>query len=150
MRLKRWIGIAVLAVVVGFVLLAPLPVAYAAPQERNFAVTARSFAFSPGTIRVNRGDTVIVRLESTDVVHGLYVDGYGLKSDEAEPGRPVEIRFTADRPGAFRMRCSVACGNMHPFMIGKLVVEPNLTWARAIAATLVTALGSLALFLPRR
>ena len=150
LRMKRWLGLFALAVVVALVLVAPLPVSNAAPQERHIDVTARSFAFTPGTIRVNRGDTVVIRLESIDVVHGMYVDGYGVRSGEAEPGRPVELRFVADQPGAFRMRCSIACGNMHPFMIGKLVVEPNLTWLRAMLATALTATGSFVLFINRR
>jgi heme/copper-type cytochrome/quinol oxidase subunit 2 len=135
-------------VLVLLALLAPLPPALAggaAPQERQVTVSARSFAFEPGTVRVNRGDTVIVNLESTDVVHGLYVDGYGLAT-QAEPGRPGQLTFVADRSGAFRFRCNVACGNLHPFMIGKLVVGPNLTWLRAIAATLITAIGAMAFF----
>jgi heme/copper-type cytochrome/quinol oxidase subunit 2 len=130
---------------VGLILFAPLPLAEASPQERLIAVTARSFAFEPGTVRVNRGDTVVLRLESADVVHGIFIDGYGLKSEPAEPGRPVELRFVADRAGAYRIRCSVSCGNMHPFMIGKVVVGPNTTWVRAVAATLVTAAGAVVL-----
>lgn len=83
--MKRWLGLAFLSVLVGLVLWAPLPVSKAAPQERHIEITARSFAFTPGTIRVNRGDTVVIRLASADVVHGMYVDGYGIKSGEAEP-----------------------------------------------------------------
>jgi heme/copper-type cytochrome/quinol oxidase subunit 2 len=97
--------------------------------------------YEPGTLRVNRGDTVVIRLESVDVVHGLYVDGYGVEA-QAEPGRSTELRFVADRGGAFRIRCSISCGNMHPFMIGKLVGGPNLTWLRAVLATLVTAMAA--------
>ena len=149
-RTQWWVsGIAVALVLL--TLLAPLPAAFAvgaAPRERHITVSARSFAFEPGTVRVNRGDTVIVNLESTDVVHGLYVDGYGVAT-QAEPGRPGQLTFVADRGGAFRFRCNVACGNLHPFMIGKLVVGPNLTWLRAIAATLITAVGALAVFWKR-
>jgi hypothetical protein len=47
------------------------------------------------------------------------------------------------------MRCNVACGSLHPFMIGKLVVGPNLPWLRAVAATLVAAAGAIAVFWPR-
>ena len=129
-------------------LLAPLPVIGAAPQERHVTISARSFAFEPGTVRVNRGDRVIVDLESTDVVHGLYVDGYNVAT-QAEPGRPGSLTFVADRSGAFRFRCNVACGNLHPFMIGKLVVGPNLIWLRAIAATLITAVGAMVVFWKR-
>jgi cytochrome c oxidase subunit II len=147
-RRTRWWAVGVTLSLVLLTLLAPLPTALAvgaAPQERHLNISARSFAFEPGTVRVNRGDTVIVNLESTDVVHGLYLDGYGI-STQAEPGRPGQLTFVADRSGAFRFRCNVACGNLHPFMIGKLVVGPNLTWLRAIAATLITAVGALAVF----
>jgi heme/copper-type cytochrome/quinol oxidase subunit 2 len=144
----NWLVAGVTLALVALALLAPLPVMGAAPQERHVTISARSFAFEPGTVRVNRGDTVIVNLESTDVVHGLYVDGYGVAT-QAEPGRPGQLTFVADRGGAFRFRCNVACGNLHPFMIGKLVVGPNLTWLRAIAATLITAVGALAVFWKR-
>jgi heme/copper-type cytochrome/quinol oxidase subunit 2 len=144
----RWWAAGVTFSLVLLTLLAPLPIAGAAPQVRQITISARSFAFEPGTVRVNRGDTVIVNLESTDVVHGLYVDGYGF-STQAEPGRPGQLTFVADRSGAFRFRCNVACGNLHPFMIGKLVVGPNLTWLRAIAATLITAVDAMAFFWAR-
>jgi heme/copper-type cytochrome/quinol oxidase subunit 2 len=136
------------SVTIALVLLAlfvPIPLAGAAPQVRELTITARSFAFAPGIVRVNRGDRVVIKLESVDVVHGLYVDGYGL-STEAEPGRPGELAFTANRAGAFRMRCSVTCGALHPFMIGKLEVGPNLLWLRAAVATAITALGTVAIF----
>jgi heme/copper-type cytochrome/quinol oxidase subunit 2 len=144
-RKTQWLAGGITMALVLAALLVPLPLTGAAPQERHVTISARSFAFEPGTVRVNRGDTVIVNLESTDVVHGLYVDGYGL-STQAEPGRPGQLTFAADRSGAFRFRCNVSCGNLHPFMIGKLIVGPNLTWLRAIAATLITAAGAMAAF----
>jgi heme/copper-type cytochrome/quinol oxidase subunit 2 len=144
-KVQRWGGLVALVALVALTIFAPLPVFGAAPEERRLTINARSFAFEPGTVRVNRGDTVVIRLESSDVVHGLFVDGYEV-SAVAEPGRPAELRFVADQPGAFRMRCSISCGNMHPFMIGKLVVGPNVTWLRAVAATLLTAVGAVVLF----
>lgn len=145
----QWIVVSITAALVFLVLLVPLPVMGAAPQERHITVAAHNFAFEPGTVRVNRGDTLVIDLESADVVHGLYLDGYDV-STQAEPGRPGQLRFVADRDGAFRFRCNVACGNLHPFMIGKLVVGPNLTWLRAVAATVLTAAGAMLVFWPRR
>jgi heme/copper-type cytochrome/quinol oxidase subunit 2 len=143
-RRRTWVVLGIgLAMILG-IWLAPAP-ARAAPVERHITVTARSFAFDPGTVRVNRGDTVVITLQADDAVHGLYLDGYGV-SAQAEPGQPAEVRFIADRAGAFRFRCAVPCGNLHPFMIGKLVVGPNLTWLRAAAATVITALGALIAF----
>lgn len=133
------------AALIVLVLIVPLPVQGAAPQERHITVRARSFAFEPGTLSVNRGDTIVIRLESNDVVHGLQVDGYNARGI-AEPGRPAEIRFTASRTGSFPMRCPVSCGNLHPFMIGKLVVGPNLNWVRAVAATVIMAAGAIMIF----
>ena len=141
---QRW-AIALTPALILAALMMPLPLAKTAPQERHLTISSRSYAFDPGTIHVNHGDTLVITLESADVVHGIYLDGYGVKAT-AEPGRPGKVTFVADTVGAFRFRCSVACGNLHPFMIGKLVVGPNLTWMRAILATLITAAGTLAIF----
>jgi heme/copper-type cytochrome/quinol oxidase subunit 2 len=136
-------GLALLLVIL--VLVAPVPWPSAPAQERHLDLTARRFEYDPGILRVNRGDTVIIKLQADDVVHGLYIDGYDI-STHAEPGQPGELKFVADRTGAFHIRCSVPCGNLHPFMIGKLVVGPNLTWLRAVLASLVALVGALIAF----
>ena len=120
---------------------APLPVQPIAPHERTIRVEAHQFSYNPGEIKVNRGDQVTIQLVSTDVVHGLYVDGYEL-SVEADPGQSATLTFTADKPGSFRFRCNVTCGAMHPFMIGKLTVGNNDWLYRSIglAALAVVAI----------
>ena len=120
-RLSLLVFLAVAGLVVAF---APLPVPSIAPQERTFRIEARQYAYSPSELRVNAGDTVTLQLVSTDVVHGLYVDGYDI-SVEADPGQTATMTFVADKPGSFRFRCNVTCGAMHPFMIGKLTVGNN-------------------------
>lgn len=102
---------------------------------------SRQFEFSPPRIEVAQGDEVIIRLSASDVVHGFYLDDYRIER-RVVPGVTEEIRFTADRAGKFRFRCSVSCGPMHPFMIGELVVTPNVPFARAVGFT-VLALGLL-------
>ena len=125
------------ALVVAF---APLPAPAAAPQERTFRIEARQFAFSPSELMVNAGDTVTIELVSTDVVHGLYLDGYGL-SVEADPGQTATLTFLASRPGTFRFRCHVTCGAMHPFMIGKFTIGSNSWLLRAFALAALAAVG---------
>lgn len=122
------------------VALAPLPVQPIAPQERNFRVEARQFAYSPAELAVNPGDTVTIQLVSTDAVHGIYIDGYDI-SVEADPGQSRTLTFTADRPGSFRVRCNVTCGAMHPFMIGKLRVGTNQWLYRSIGLAVLGAIG---------
>lgn len=119
---------------------APLPVPSIPPQERTFEIDARQYAYSPAELRVNTGDTVTLQLVSTDVVHGIYVDGYDI-SVEADPGQTATLTFTADKAGSFRFRCNVTCGAMHPFMIGKLTVGDNSWLYRSIGLALLVVIG---------
>ena len=121
---------------------APLPVQSVVPQERIFRIDARQYAYSPSELHVNPGDIVTFELVSTDVVHGLYIDSYGV-SVEADPGQTATLTFVADRPGSFRFRCNVTCGAMHPFMIGKLTVGANHWLYRGIGLAILAALGVL-------
>lgn len=137
MIFRAFLGVA--ALLVAFVPLSrPAPSA----NDRLFRVEAGDFAFTPAVLRVNPGDKVTIELVSTDVVHGLYVDGYDISVD-ADPGQPVRLTFTADRTGTFRLRCSVTCGALHPFMTGKLQVGSNLLIWRGIGLALVALLGVL-------
>lgn len=125
------------------VMLVPLPVSASAPRERSertFRIEAGQFAYTPSELTVHPGDKVTIQLVSTDVVHGLYLDDYDL-SVEADPGQTATLTFTADKPGAFRFRCHVTCGAMHPFMIGRLTVGNNDWLFRSAGLSLIAALG---------
>ncbi len=140
MRLSLVYGLVLLlaGLVVAF---APLPVsAHSEAATRIIRVEASQYAYSPSVIEVNPGDTVTLQLVSTDVVHGLYVDGYGV-SVQADPGQTRTLTFVANRPGSFRIRCNVTCGAMHPFMIGKFNVGRNTTWVRAAGLMLIGMVG---------
>lgn len=108
--------------------------------ERVFRIEAGDFNYSPAVLLVNPGDKVTIELASSDVVHGIYVDGYDV-SVMADPGQPAFLSFIANRPGTFRLRCSVTCGALHPFMTGKLQVGSNLLLWRSIGLTFVAMLG---------
>ena len=123
---------------------APLPVLARAPQERTFRVEAHQYSYSPSELQVNPGDTVTIQLVSTDVVHGLYVDGYGI-SVEADPGQTKTLTFVADKAGSFRFRCNVTCGAMHPFMIGKFTVGKNQWLLRSVGLAALAVVGVLVL-----
>ena len=133
-----WLVLGMTSLTVAF---APLPINQTIPAERIFHVDAESFAYAPAVLVVNQGDQVIIELASTDVVHGLYVDGYDLNII-ADPGQPATLTFVADKSGTFRLRCSVTCGALHPFMLGKLKVGTNLLFLRGIGLTFIALLGS--------
>ena len=138
MRSKALLFLLVLAgLVVAF---APLPVQPIAPVERDYRIEASQYAYTPGEINVNPGDKVTIHLVSTDVVHGLYVDGYNISVD-ADPGQTATLTFVADKPGSFRLRCNVTCGAMHPFMIGKLNVGHNIWLYRSISFSVLAIIA---------
>jgi heme/copper-type cytochrome/quinol oxidase subunit 2 len=128
---------AVAGLVVAFL---PLPFSSIAPQERTFRIEAGQFAYFPSELKVNPGDRVNIQLVSTDVVHGLYLDGYDT-SMEADPGQTKTLTFIASKPGSFRFRCNVTCGAMHPFMIGKLTVGPHTWLFRSMGLALIAIVG---------
>ena len=145
MKSRRRIAATASLILVGTgLLLAPVPLSRPEPAERTIRIEASSFAFDPGTVRVNEGDRVTVELVAQDVVHGLYIDGYDL-SVTADPGQTARLSFVADRPGSFRFRCSVACGALHPFMVGKLKVGRNWLLWRAVGLVFVGALAGVVL-----
>jgi heme/copper-type cytochrome/quinol oxidase subunit 2 len=123
------------------ILFVPVPGSNAV-TVRRIALDATQFAFAPGRVEVNMGDRVIFTVTASDVVHGFYLDGYGIER-RVTPGIVQEIEIVADRAGKFRYRCSVSCGPMHPFMIGELVVGPNIPFVRASAMMLVLLGGML-------
>jgi heme/copper-type cytochrome/quinol oxidase subunit 2 len=121
--------------------LIPFPrTAHATTHE--IMLDATQYEYAPGRVRVNQGDRVVITLTSSDVVHGFYLDGYGLER-RVEPGVSQQITFTADKAGKFRYRCSVSCGPLHPFMIGELVVASNTPYWRAMGLVLIAAGGML-------
>jgi heme/copper-type cytochrome/quinol oxidase subunit 2 len=138
LRYWPWFVLALIALTITFM---PLPVGAGVPKSHDLRIAANQYNFSPGVISVNQGDQVTIELVSVDVVHGLYLDGYDLEVT-ADPGQSTSLRFIADKSGTFRFRCSVTCGPLHPFMIGKLKVGNNtLLWRGMALAILATAVG---------
>jgi len=118
-------------------------------EEKFFEISAKRFEYTPQKIRVKRGDRVTIRLISEDVTHGLYLDGYGLETS-AHPGSDGSLTFTADRTGRFTFRCSMTCGEFHPFMVGYLVVGPNLRFYGFAGIALALGAGSVSRISARR
>ncbi len=111
-------------------------------QERFFEIKAKKFSYTPNMIKVNKGDLIRIRLLSEDVHHGFFLDGYEIKMT-AYPGKSGSLKFIADKTGRFVFRCSVTCGEFHPYMVGYLLVQPNsrfLFFAGILAAVAILSL----------
>lgn len=112
----------------------------AAGEERVIDLRGSQYAFDPPVIEAQVGDRLRIRFTSTDVVHGVYLDGYELQS-VSDPGEWTEIVFQADRAGTFRYRCSMSCGALHPFMIGELRVSRQDAIWRLLGSGLLMVLA---------
>ena len=136
-RLKTALAFLAVAVLVALLPAGLLPATVlAAPAPRTIHIQAGDFAFSPGVVQVNPGDRVTIELAAQDVTHSLSIDGYAVDL-RAEPGQTARVTFVADRAGSFKIRCTVACGNLHPFMTGKFDVGPNLALLRGVGLALL-------------
>jgi heme/copper-type cytochrome/quinol oxidase subunit 2 len=139
---EHWKWITLFTGLTLLILFIPLHLPGPTPTDRTIRIDASQFQFAPGEIQVNPGDRVTVELVSTDVVHGFSLDGYNFEL-KADPGQTATGSFVALRTGLFRFRCSVPCGNLHPFMIGMLQVGPNLLFLRGIVLGLLAVAGAL-------
>ncbi|MFQ5604665.1 MAG: hypothetical protein ACE5HS_15450 [bacterium] len=134
------------------------------PTQQDIFIKARQYAFEPSVIRVNRGDTLHIKLVSLDVVHGFFVEGYDIDAEIFAHQKTFHIRhpsnsdtwsevdelvLIADRRGKFRYRCSHTCGSMHPFMQGELIVQPNTPYHAGVGAVFGLFIGMLWLFARR-
>jgi cytochrome c oxidase subunit 2 len=67
---------------------------------------------------------VVFKLASSDVVHGFSLKDFGVYlKDGIQPGKVIQVSFTADQVGTFTFSCNAICGDMHQNMQGTLVVR---------------------------
>lgn len=97
-----------------------MPIGEASVKE--FTVTAKRFSFEPSTITVNKGDKVRLTLINSDTSHGIAISEFGVNA-VAGAGQQKTVEFVADKEGTFSFFCSVYCGDGHPEMSGKLIVN---------------------------
>lgn len=94
-------------------------------STKTFEISASKFEFKPNRIEVNEGDTVVLKLRSTDVEHGLTIKALKVKVKVPKGGDEVSVEFVALKAGEFPFSCSEYCGNGHSRMKGRLVVNPK-------------------------
>jgi nitrous oxide reductase len=75
-------------------------------------------------IEVIKGDLVVLKLTSSDVVHGFSLKDFGVYLTEGiQPGKTTYVKFRADKVGTFTFSCNAICGDSHQNMQGLLVVK---------------------------
>ncbi len=75
-------------------------------------------------IEVSKGDLVVLKLKSSDVVHGFSLKDFGVFVETGiKPGKVTVVSFKADKAGSFTFSCNAICGDNHQNMQGTLVVR---------------------------
>ncbi len=75
-------------------------------------------------ITVNKGDVVVFKLRSSDVIHGFSLKDEGIfVTDGIHPGKTLLVSFTAGKAGIFTFSCNAICGRNHQNMQGTLIVK---------------------------
>jgi cytochrome c oxidase subunit 2 len=94
----------------------------AAAEPRVVEIVARRFQFTPNVVTLKKGEPVVLRLRSEDVVHGFFQRPLGIDTT-IPPGKVTEVPLTPREAGRFAVICHHFCGAGHGNMKLTLVVE---------------------------
>ncbi len=96
-------------------------------EVQAFEVVSLGLSHGPvekPVIEVRQGDRVVLKLKSSDVVHGFSLKDFSIIiTDGIQPGKVVLVSFIADKVGTFTFACNAICGDNHENMQGTLVVK---------------------------
>jgi cytochrome c oxidase subunit 2 len=92
-----------------------------ADNPKVIEITAKKFEFSPSEITLKKGEPVILRLTSSDRVHGFM--SKPLKIDTDIPSETTkDVAVTPDAAGNYTVICDHYCGTGHGNMKMKVTV----------------------------
>jgi cytochrome c oxidase subunit II len=97
----------------------------AAPRTvvvHEIQVLAKRYDFTPGLLRVKKGEEVRLFIAALDHDHGFKLDEFHI-NQKIKRGTTAIVEFRPDKAGTFQFRCSNFCGLGHGGMKGTLVVE---------------------------
>lgn len=77
-------------------------------------------------LEVNKGDRVVLKISSSDVIHGFSLIDFNVVVDKGVyPGNVTVVSFVADKAGSFDFSCNAICGDRHEKMKGTLIVKDS-------------------------
>ncbi|TNJ65536.1 cytochrome C oxidase subunit II [Paenibacillus hemerocallicola] len=89
----------------------------AGPATGELKITATNWKFDKTEYKVKKGETLTVKLDSTEGAHGIKIDKIG----DIGTNKTKDITF--DKAGTYDITCSIPCGSGHATMKAKLIVE---------------------------
>jgi cytochrome c oxidase subunit 2 len=95
--------------------------ASAAVNPKVIEISAKKFQFTPSEITLKKGEPVILRMTSTDRVHGFMAKPFKIDTD-IPPDKTTDVAITPDTAGNFTIICDHYCGTGHSNMKMKVNV----------------------------
>lgn len=87
------------------------------------SLSKEDFNLGHPVIHVKKGENVVIKLASSDVIHGFSLKDLGVFVEEGIiPGKVTLVSFVADKEGTFTFTCNAICGKNHEKMQGTLIV----------------------------
>ena len=93
----------------------------AQPKEKVIRISAKRFDYTPGNLRLKKGEPVVFELTTKDVLMGFNLPDFNLRADIV-PDKVIRVRFVPDKTGTFTFLCDIFCGTKHEEMNGKITV----------------------------
>jgi cytochrome c oxidase subunit 2 len=113
------IGLAVSVLVCGSV--ATYVAAQAAPRANVIDMAAKRFDYAPAHFTVKKGQPVVLKLSTKDIVMGFNLPDFNVRADIV-PDKVAQVSFVPDKTGTFTFVCDIFCGEGHERMQGTVTV----------------------------
>lgn len=93
-----------------------------APKPVTIQLSAQNWSWSPGVIKVKKGQKVTVVVQSLEGMHGISIPSLGI-SEKLSDGGTVTFTLPTDTAGTFEFFCNVPCGPGHKEMRGQIIIS---------------------------
>jgi cytochrome c oxidase subunit 2 len=93
-----------------------------ASAHPSIDIAVANWKFVPAKITIPMGEVTVLRLTSTQGVHGIQSDALGIPQTVIANGKIVVVSFTPKKAGTYVIHCSVFCGPGHADMALTIVV----------------------------
>lgn len=95
-----------------------------AAAHPSIDIVASNWKFTPSTIELHVGQPTVLRLTSSEGVHGLQSSELGIPMTVITPGAFKTVTVTPKKAGTYVLHCAVICGAGHANMILTVNVLP--------------------------
>lgn len=116
----RLILIFVSAIAINVLSFAPAPAA----DEPTIKITAKNWAFTPGTITLKLHQKTKLEFVATEGIHGITIPDLGVNDVVNIQSTPTDVEVVPNKTGTFVAHCAVFCGAGHANMVLTIKVVP--------------------------